>query len=145
MLDFILATAHHLAAFGVIGTLFAEMALVRPGLDAAAIRRAARLDAVYGLCALTVLLAGFGRALFAAKGWDYYSHNLAFWAKLAVFALIGLLSIRPTLTLRRWLRQPSLATETAVRAVRWRIHAQLMLFPLLPALAAAMARGIWQL
>ena len=40
---------------------------------------------------------GFARANFAAKGWAYYSHNSFFWSKIGTFALVGVLSIIPTI------------------------------------------------
>jgi len=84
---------------------------------------------------------GFLRATFAAKGWSYYSHNTFFWAKLATFAVIGLLSIAPTLTFMRWRRAGESPDALAVAAVRRYLHYELGLFLLLPLFAAAMARG----
>src|ERR1700749_2812247 len=51
MLDLILAVAHHILIFGLFGVLFAEFLLVRPGLDAASIRRIAAIDLWYGITA----------------------------------------------------------------------------------------------
>ena len=84
---------------------------------------------------------GFSRAVFAAKGWLYYSHNLWFWAKLASFAGIAILSIGPTRAIARWRRLDSLPDAAAVRAVRLLFHLELTLFILMPLFAAAMARG----
>lgn len=44
------------------------------------------------------------RAKYAAKGWDYYQHNPYFWAKMAAFAIVGMLSIPPTIAFIRWKR-----------------------------------------
>jgi putative membrane protein len=144
MLDLPLACAHHMAVFGLFGVLVAQAVATRAELNAAAVSRLARMDIVYGLCAMAVLVIGFARASLAAKGWYFYSHNLAFWAKVGVFAVIGVISIGPTLAYRRWQRAPAGPGREEVSAVQRQIRAQLLLFALLPLLAAAMARGLGQ-
>jgi putative membrane protein len=64
-----------------------------------------------------------------------------FWAKIASFAAIGLLSVPPTLEFIRWKKSLGAPTDAAVRSVRRYLHIQLMLFVQLPIFAAAMARG----
>jgi putative membrane protein len=141
MLDLVLAVAHHILIFGLFGILFAEFILVRPGLDQAMVRRVAATDLWYGILAGLIIAIGFSRAVFAAKGWDYYSHNLFFWAKIATFAVIGALSAWPTISFLRWRREARAPDEIQIAAVRRFLWAQLLLFPLLLAFAALMARG----
>jgi putative membrane protein len=141
MLDLILAVAHHLLIFGLFGVLFAEFILVRPGLDETSLRRVAATDLWYGILAGLIIAIGFSRAVFAAKGWDYYSHNLFFWAKIGTFAVIGALSAAPTLSFLRWRREKHTPDDSQIAAVRRFLWAQLLLFPLLLVFAAAMARG----
>jgi len=141
MLDLALAIAHHLLIFALFAILIAEWVEVRPDMTAAAARRVARIDIGYGMLAALILAVGFSRAVYAAKGWNYYAHNAFFWAKLGVFAAVGLLSVPPTLAFIRW-RRAALAPEAAdVARVQRFIHAELLLFALLPGFAAAMARG----
>jgi len=104
MLDTILATMHHIFILSLFGVLFAELVNVRPGMNGTSIKRIAAIDAWYGVLAALVLIVGFARATLAAKGWDYYMHNMFFWAKIGTFMLIGLLSIPPTLAFLRWRR-----------------------------------------
>jgi len=141
MLDLILAVAHHILIFGLFGVLFAEFVLVRPGMDQAMVRRVAAIDLWYGITAGLIIVIGFSRAIFAAKGWDYYSHNLFFWAKIGTFAIIGVLSALPTISFLRWRRGNLVPDGVQIASVRRFIWAQLVLFPLLLAFAAAMARG----
>jgi putative membrane protein len=145
MLDLVLAIGHHLLAFGLFGILFAEMMLVRPGMDIAIVRRVAVIDLIFGALAGLILVVGFARATMAAKGWAYYEHNAVFWAKIGVFLLIGLLSAPPTISYIRWRKAGVAPTDVQVAGVRRLLHAELALFALLPALAAAMARGYGQL
>jgi putative membrane protein len=141
MLDLILAIVHHLLIFGLFGVLLAELVIVRAGMSETAIRRMAAVDVWYGVFAGLILVVGFCRAVFAAKGWFYYEHNLFFWLKIGTFLLIGLLSVPPTLTFFRWRRSPGLASAQAIAGVRRLLWIELVLFALLPAFAAAMARG----
>lgn len=141
MPDLILAVAHHILIFGIFGVLFAEFILVRPGMDQVTVNRVAATDLWYGIMAGLIIVIGFARAIFAAKGWDYYSHNAFFWAKIGTFALIGALSALPTINFLRWRRDRRVPDALQIASVRRFLWAQMILFPLLLAFAAAMARG----
>jgi putative membrane protein len=140
-LDLTLAILHHFAVFALFGVLFAEFVLARRGMDAAGAARVTAIDAWYGVLAALIIIVGFSRAIFAAKGWDYYSHNAFFWAKIGTFVAIGVLSVRPTLSFLKWRRTGASPTDEAVQQVRRYLWIQVALFPLLLAFAAAMARG----
>lgn len=145
-IDFLLASLHHLAAFALVALVAGQLFLLRPGLDRSLAQRIAALDAAYGLAAGLVLLAGFARVFFGIKGGDFYLGNAAFWAKIAIFAAIGLLSIMPTLRFLAWRRALSqnsawAPSDQEVRAIKRYVHAEAGLLILLPILGAAMARG----
>ncbi|HWU26556.1 MAG TPA: DUF2214 family protein [Rhizomicrobium sp.] len=144
--DLHLAIAHHVLVFSLAGVLAFELGAVRPRVTDLDIRRIARVDIWYGILAALILIVGFSRAIFAAKGWAYYSTNAFFWAKIGTFALVGLLSIVPTIAFIRWRRavadNPAFVPEMRdVRNVRNFLYAEAVLFLLIPAFAAAMARG----
>jgi putative membrane protein len=145
MLDLVLAIGHHLLIFSLFGVLAVEFVVVRPGLTQPWVGRIAKIDIWYGLIAALIVAVGFGRAIFAAKGWHYYSHNLFFWLKLATFAVIGLLSVPPTLAFIRWRRTGQTPDPGEIAQVRRLIGTELVLFAALPAFAAAMARGYGEL
>jgi putative membrane protein len=138
-----LAILHHVAIFGLFAALVTELAIVRPGMSVSDVRRVSRVDVVYGVAAGVVLLAGLARVGYGAKPEAFYEDNPLFWAKLAVFVTVALLSIGPTLRYRRWRRAgagaPAVAEVTRVRHV---LAAQAGLFAGMPVLAALMARGI---
>ena len=92
-----------------------------------------------------IIVIGFSRAIFAAKGWLYYSHNLFFWAKIGTFAVIGILSAWPTIRYLRWRREGVAPDAGEIARVRQLLWAQLALFPLLLIFAAAMARGFGEI
>ena len=144
MLDLSFAIGHHLLVFGLFGVLAAELIAVRRGMDQPAVARVAAVDLWYGILAGLILVVGVGRAILAAKGWAYYSHNSFFWAKMATFAVVGLLSAPPTVAYIRWKRAGVAPTDAQVAGVRRFLVAEAVLFALLPAFAAAMARGYGQ-
>lgn len=88
-----------------------------------------------------IVIVGFSRAIFAAKGWDYYLHNVFFWAKIGTFAVIGLLSVPPTIAYIRWKRANLAPNDGQIAMIRRYLWIEFPLFALLPAFAAAMARG----
>jgi putative membrane protein len=144
--DLHLAIAHHLLFLLLAGVLAFEMGVVRSKMDREDILRAARVDVWYGVLAGAIILVGFSRAIFAAKGWAYYSVNLFFWAKLGAFAVVGLLSIMPTVEFIRWRKAASdnlafLPAPNRIRNVKRVLFAEAIAFALIPAFAAAMARG----
>ena len=141
MLDLALAIAHHLLIFGMFGMLCGELILLKRGIDAATAARLARMDIGYGATAGLIVIVGFSRAVFATKGWHYYQHNGFFWAKIATFAVIGLLSVPPTIAFIQWRRAGAAPSDAQVAGARRFMVAEVALFPLLPAFAAAMARG----
>lgn len=141
MLDLALAIGHHLLVFALFGVLCAELIAVRRGMEASTVARIAAVDLWYGILAGLIVVVGFSRAVFAAKGWFYYQHNGFFWAKIGAFAAIGLLSIPPTVRFIGWRRAGASPPDAAVAAVRRFLYAEVALFALLPIFAAAMARG----
>src|SRR5689334_20320798 len=114
MLDLWLAIAHHIAVFSLFGVLFAEVVLVRRGMDLASVERVGRIDIMAGVLAAVIAAVGFSRAVFAAKGWAYYSHNLFFRAKVGTFLVIGLMSVLPTVAFIRWRRSGAAPTDGQV-------------------------------
>jgi putative membrane protein len=141
MHDLMLAVLHHLLIFGLFGILIVEMIAVRRGMTNDTVARIAAVDVWYGVLSGLILLVGFSRALFAAKGWAYYSSNTFFWAKVGTFAVIGVLSVLPTMAFIRWRRAGVAPSDAEVSAVRQFIHVELVLFALLLVFAATMARG----
>jgi len=141
MLDLVLAILHHLLVFALFGILAAELITVRPGVSLETVKRVGTIDNYYGALAALIIIVGFSRAIFAAKGWAYYSHNGFFWAKIAAFAVVAILSVPPTIQYIRWARAKQTPGDQQVRSVRSFLFAEVGFFALLPIFAAAMARG----
>ena len=55
--------------------------------------------------AALVVAAGVLRVFFGAKGYEYYLVNIFFWAKMALFVGVALLSVAPTYMYLVWRRR----------------------------------------
>ncbi|QPF76006.1 DUF2214 family protein [Roseateles sp. DAIF2] len=146
-LEALLAGLHILAILSLVVFLSSQAALCRvEWLNAAVVRRLARLDAIYGATAVAVLLSGLARAYWGIKGGSWYWSQPLLHAKLGLFVVIGLLSIQPTLRFRRWVKaldaSGALPTEAEVKSTRARIMLQAHLLLLIPIAAVMLARGV---
>lgn len=142
----ILACAHHLAVFSLVGIFAAEFALLRPGLGGARLTQLARLDTAYGAVAMLVIVVGVLRVWLGGVDPFYYLGNHAFWGKMVAFLVLGLLTIQPTIAIRRWMKAGTGISDYIVPAAevgisRRFVHLQAGVLVLIPLFAAAMARG----
>jgi putative membrane protein len=126
--------------------LLAEHLLFRPPLSAADARRLIRIDLIYGLSALIVLITGILRVLSFGKGADFYLGNPVFHAKFGVFLAVALLSVYPTVRFFSWRRSLGAAEGPAIspgqaRRLRLILRIELLLLAFLPLLGVLVARG----
>ena len=142
------AFIHHVAAFLVVATLMVELVLLKGDLTPANARSVLRMDRVYGIAATVLLVVGFVRVFHTEKGSMYYFSSGPFLVKLALFIVVGLLSIYPTMQFLRWRkglregRAPELDAG-ARRKIRMLVHIELTLLFVIMLMAVMMARGIW--
>ena len=99
------AFLHHIAAFTLFAALVVELILIREVLTVGTARRLQVADMVFGISAGVLIVVGLLRVFYFEKGAYYYFHTWTFIAKLALFVIIGLVSIIPTLEFLSWRRQ----------------------------------------
>jgi putative membrane protein len=133
------AFLHHVAAFTLVAALVVEFVLIKGELNASRVRKLARADMVYGLSAIALLVIGLLRVFYFEKGPAYYFHNAAFIAKLALFLLVAVLSIYPTVKFISWRKGIDAAALPAIRRI---LHLELVGIVLILLFAALMADGI---
>ena len=145
--DALLAITHHLAVFLLASVLVAELALLSATVNAALVRLLGKLDLVYGLSAMAIGALGTARVVWGVKGAGFYTGSLFFWAKIAAFAAVGLISIAPTIRFLRW--NKAIATDPAalpsdadVASTRRLVAIEVGLLFVIPIFAALMARGL---
>lgn len=142
----LLAYAHLLAILTMVVFLASEAALCRAEwLNAAVVERLARVDMIYGIASIAVFATGLMRVFMGVKGGAFYASNPLLYVKFGLFVLLGLLSIKPTLTFIRWRRElkanGALPAADAVRQTRKLIMVQAHILPLIPLAAVFLARG----
>ena len=104
-------------------------------------------DVIYGIAGVALLVSGIYRVVKFGQGSDFYSQNPVFWIKIVTFALVGSLSLYPTITYVLWaitLSKGDLpnVTQNLVSRLRLIINIELMGFASIPIFATLMARGI---
>jgi putative membrane protein len=134
-----MAFLHHVAAFTLVAALVVEFVVIRDELTTRTARRLARADMALGISAGVLLVVGVLRVFYFEKGSAFYFHNAAFIAKLALFALVALLSIYPTLKFVSWKKGLDPASVPAIRRI---LHLELAAVVLILLCAALMARGV---
>jgi putative membrane protein len=141
------AFLHHIAAFTLFAALVVELILIREVLTVGTARRLQVADMVFGISAGILIVVGLLRVFYFEKGAYYYFHTWTFIAKLALFVIIGLVSIVPTLEFLSWRKAvkqgqaPSVSPDK-VRALRSIMHWELAGVVVIILMAALMAKGV---
>jgi putative membrane protein len=102
MASALFAFFHHLCAFTLTACLVYEFIAYRKEMSLIEVRRIQRVDLTYGISAGLLLVVGLLRVFFFEKGVNFYVHSPFFWVKMTAFAIVGLLSIDPTIRYIRW-------------------------------------------
>jgi putative membrane protein len=142
----IAAYAHYLSIFCTVALLVAEFALFRQRMEAGTVRLLPRLDLFYLIAVIAIIVTGLLRVFFFAKGVAFYRGNEMFWIKMALFVVVGLLSLPPTFAFianRKTAAGQGLdLAPDKFRRIRSFLIAELAVFALIPLAAALMARGL---
>lgn len=143
----IVAFLHHVSAFVLFAALVVEFVLIRGTLTLESARKIQRADMIFGISSGVLLLVGLARVFHFEKGATYYFHTWTFIAKIALFVIVGLISIVPTREFLRWgvsLRAgevPQVSAEK-MKSIRSIIHYEMVGVVLILLFAALMAKGI---
>jgi putative membrane protein len=142
------AFLHHLCAFTLVAAVAIEFTLIRAELTVSSARRLQVTDLVLGVAAGALLLIGLFRVFLFEKGASYYFHSHAFLTKFALFIVVGLLSIIPTMEFLSWGEALTAGQVPAISARKLKlvtavIHGELLAIVIILLCAAIMARGGW--
>ena len=147
VLDAVLAYFHFVAIFMLFAYLVAESMIIKRPLDAVAIRRIGKIDLIYGGMAVAVLITGFLRLVYGAKGPDFYLDSWPIYVKIGLFLGVAVISVIPTLAFVRWRRyldhEPAWKVPAAEQLrMRRLITIELALAGMIPVFAVIMSRGL---
>jgi len=141
--EIFLRYVHFISIFAIVGSLVSEHLLLKKELTRAEVGRLSRIDAVYGIAALCLLTAGLTLWLGSfGKPAEFYTKNWIFHTKITLFAVIGILSIYPTIFFIKN-RKGNPDEKIAIpKCVFWMLRFELLLLFIIPLLAGLMAHGI---
>ena len=140
------AYIHYLSFMLCFGALIYERISLKPNPNRKETISMVIADIVYGIAGVALLVSGIYRVIKFGQGSEFYTQNPIFWAKITIFALVGSLSLYPTITYVLWavpLSKGTLpsVTENLVSRLRLIINIELIGFASIPLLATIMARG----
>ncbi len=137
----------HLLAIGLgAGLLLTEYWLCRRMPDRLQVKLLGQVDLGYQLALIGSLATGLARTLYFGQAAEYYLGNRLFWLKIAIFIMVAIVAIAPSLQFLRWNREarsaPTFAPLTReFERVRSSIALGLGLWLILPLIALLVARG----
>ncbi|WP_416306985.1 DUF2214 family protein [Neptunicella sp. SCSIO 80796] len=140
MLDIFIRYGHFLGIIFLSSALFAEHLLLAREIDRQQLKKLVVVDAIFGISAGVVLIAGLLLWFYVGKPAEFYSKNFVFHIKLTLFVLMGILSIFPTMFILRQ-RKSGLEVISVPAYIINIVRAELLLLVLIPLLAVLMAQG----
>jgi putative membrane protein len=142
-LEIFLRYVHFLCIFAIVGSLVSEHTMLRKSMTRREIGRLATIDAVYGIAAMILVVAGLTLWLGSiGKPAVFYTKNWIFHTKLTVFILIGLSSIVPTIFFTKNRKGNPDEIVTVPGRVYMMLRLELLLLAIMPLLAGLMAHGV---
>ena len=142
-----IAYIHYLSFMLCFGALIYERISLKANPNSQEAISMVFADIVYGIAGIALLVSGIYRVIKFGQGSEFYTQNPLFWTKIVVFALVGSLSLYPTITYVFWaipLSKGTLpeVTDSLVSRLRLIINVELVGFVSIPFLATLMARGV---
>jgi putative membrane protein len=145
MTSAIVSSLHVLALALGLPAVFLRGRALKGALDGDGLRRLLAADNVWGLAALLWVVTGLLRAFGGLeKGTEFYLQSRLFWVKMALFASVLLLEIRPMVTFIRWrtrLARGQSVDTTSAGSLYTINHVELAIVVILVFVASFMARG----
>jgi putative membrane protein len=141
-LEIALRYIHFISIFTIVGCLVSEHLLLKKEMTPRELDRIARIDLIYGIAAITLLIAGltlwFGSI---GKPSIVYTKNWIFHIKLTLFVTVGLLSIYPTVF---FLKNRGDQEKVIIlpKSIFWLLRIEILLLFIIPLLAGLMSRGV---
>src|SRR5512132_2662671 len=144
MLSAIMSALHLLALAIGLPAVYLRGRALKGRLDRDGFQRLFAADSAWGVAAALWLVTGLLRAFGGLeKGTAFYLASTLFWTKMALFAVILLLEIRPMTTFIRWrmgLRRGAMPDTSSARRLYLINHVEMALVVVMVFVAAFMAR-----
>jgi len=143
----IIASLHFIAAFDVVLSVTYEWVTFGRSLTLLDAKRIQQAEIIYGISAGIVLVFGFLRLFFFEKGSDYYFENSFYYLKLYTFALVGIISIYPTVRFWKWRKITKVGLSPIIEEkefmiIRWILRMEVIGLLVMILAASMMAKGV---
>lgn len=142
-----LLSAIHLLTLALgLGAIVARGRALSQPLDDAGWKRVLAADNAWGVAAVLWIVSGLGRVFLGGKETSFYTHNVFFWVKMALFGLVFALELTPMTTfirVRSARRRGAPPPRFSVAAYRRINSLEVRLVVAIVFVAAFMARGAW--
>jgi len=137
-----LALFHYATILATVALLVAEFLTLRKGPSKEGVLRLSALDLFYGLGAILVVVSGLLRVFLGDVPAGEWGGNSLFWTKMALFGVVGILSVFPTLRFLAWKKalnaDGTLPDDRTWRLTKPFVHSQFALFLIIPIFAVLM-------
>lgn len=133
--------AHFISILTIVSCLVSQHLLIEDRLPKKMITRLWRIDSIYGVSAITAVSAGLTLWLWTGKPAEYYSQNWIFLLKVGLFAVVGVLSLLPTVFFWKKRKGDQEEIIQVPKYIKTLIRIELGLLFILPLLASLMANG----
>lgn len=138
--EIIIRYLHFIGIFIIASALFTEHMLIKPEMLGVEIKKIAKIDLIYGISAIIILVAGLLLWFWVGIPAVVYTRNFLFHIKLTLFLILGILSIFPSIFFMKHRKKEE--TQIIVpKAVFLLIRIELFILFLIPLLAVLMSRG----
>ncbi len=148
MISLAISTYIHLIFIVIIFCcLIVEFISIKQHVSYRTIARLSRVDGLYGLAAIIVVVTGLLNWMKFGKGYDYYANNTLFAVKFSLFIIVGLLSLYPTILILKIKKSNKKDRSNQIELTSFRIMKnvitlELIIMTCIPLLAELMANGI---
>lgn len=142
IVDLLVRYLHFISILALSAALLGQWLFISNEMSRRRVVMLQKLDIVYGLGAVLVLVTGFLQWFVVGKPAVYYSENGLFHLKVTLFLIIGLVSIYPSVFFSRRRKGNPDETVAIPSLVIWSVRVEVLLLLIMPLLATLMARGI---
>lgn len=140
--DILVRYLHFVSLIVLMAAVLGQHLMLKATMTRAEIKQVQRLDIVYAVMVVIVLLTGFAQWFWTGKPADFYSSNPVFHTKITLFLIVGIISIYPSVFLGKGKKGDPEEIVTVPKGLIWSVRIELLLLFLMPLLATLIGRGI---
>jgi len=141
MTELFVRYAHFISILVLFSSLVMQHLLIKPQMSIDEVKRFVTIDAVAGLSAGCVLVAGLTLWFLVGKPAEFYSNNWVFHLKVSLFVTIAILSVFPT----RFFAAAKKSDKNIIsipKKILTIVSVILLTLVVMPLLAVFMAKGV---